>query len=63
LALMKPSAATVVCLVLGVAFMWFYTFLCWRDNRKRDQMGETAREDHAFHDYTDKQNLSFRYEL
>lgn len=60
-----PSAfkANTVILCLAYLFLGIYYFLCRRENKKRDAMGDEGRVDHAFEDLTDVQNKAFRYKL
>lgn len=48
---------TLICLCLGLLFMYSYTFLCWRENRRRDGLGEAAKASHSFEDMTDKREF------
>ena len=54
----KGFLATTVCYAIAFVLVVIYRFCCVRENQKRDAMGASGLEDHAFQDLTDGQNKS-----
>lgn len=47
---------TLIALIVSIFLVFIYTYLGWKENRRRDALGAVASVDHSFNDLTDKRS-------